>query len=148
MLCDDLEGWDWGGGGGKAQEGGNICILMADPRCCTAETNITIILQLKIKKKKRTRLRWELLTCIYFTSGGEPSPVRCHQMRHCEPQTGQGQSLVLGRACLDSMRETDGNRRKGSLPSGAAQRARPSHVLPANDRGHPLPHLGQASSHP
>ena len=36
MLCDDLDGWD---GGGKAQEGGNICIHMANSRCSRAETN-------------------------------------------------------------------------------------------------------------
>ena len=28
MLCDDLEGWD--GAGREVQEGGDICILMAD----------------------------------------------------------------------------------------------------------------------
>ena len=28
MLCDDLEGWD--GGGREAQEGGDICIHIAD----------------------------------------------------------------------------------------------------------------------
>ena len=43
MLCDDLDGWDGGGGGCRggreAPEGGNICILMADSLCCTAETN-------------------------------------------------------------------------------------------------------------
>jgi len=36
VLCDDLDGWD---GGGKAQEGGNICIHMANSHCSTAETN-------------------------------------------------------------------------------------------------------------
>ena len=25
MLCDDLEGWDRGGGGREVQEGGAIC---------------------------------------------------------------------------------------------------------------------------
>ena len=29
MLCDDLEGWD-GGGGRRDHEGGDICILTAD----------------------------------------------------------------------------------------------------------------------
>ena len=28
MLCDDREGWDEGQGRSKAQEGGNICILI------------------------------------------------------------------------------------------------------------------------
>ena len=37
MICDDLEGWNVGGGG-EAQ-GGDIYILIADSLCCTAETN-------------------------------------------------------------------------------------------------------------
>ena len=39
MFCDDLEGWDRVGGRREVQEGWDICILMSDPRCCTAETN-------------------------------------------------------------------------------------------------------------
>lgn len=31
-------------------------------------------------------------------NGEGRSPIRCHQMRHSEPQTGQLQDLVLGRA--------------------------------------------------
>ena len=31
MLCDNLEEWDGVGGEREAQEGGDICILMADP---------------------------------------------------------------------------------------------------------------------
>ena len=42
MLCDDLEGGDGVGGGREVQEGGDICILMADSHCCMAETNITL----------------------------------------------------------------------------------------------------------
>ena len=30
MLCDNLEGWDAKGGGKEVQEGGDICISMAD----------------------------------------------------------------------------------------------------------------------
>ena len=30
MLCDNLEGWDGVGGERKVQEGGDICIPMAD----------------------------------------------------------------------------------------------------------------------
>ena len=30
MLCDNLEGWDGVGSGKEVQEGGDICILMAD----------------------------------------------------------------------------------------------------------------------
>ena len=42
MLCEDLERWDGVIGGSEVQEGGNVCILMADSRCCMAETNITL----------------------------------------------------------------------------------------------------------
>ena len=43
MLCDDLEGWEGGGGiGREAPEGGDICIHTADSLCCTAETNTTL----------------------------------------------------------------------------------------------------------
>ena len=41
VLCDDLEGWDEGGGR-EEQEGGGICIHISDSHCCTAETNITL----------------------------------------------------------------------------------------------------------
>ena len=37
-LCNKLEGWDEVGGGREAQEGGDICIAMADSCLCTAET--------------------------------------------------------------------------------------------------------------
>ena len=30
MLCDNVEGWDGVGGGREVQEGGDICIPMAD----------------------------------------------------------------------------------------------------------------------
>ena len=43
MLCDDLAGWDVAGWSGReAPEGGDICILIADSCCCTAETNVTL----------------------------------------------------------------------------------------------------------
>ena len=32
LVCDNLEGWE------ETQEGGDICILTASSRCCTAET--------------------------------------------------------------------------------------------------------------
>ena len=36
-------GVGWGGVlGGEIQEGGDICILMADSHCCMAETNTTL----------------------------------------------------------------------------------------------------------
>ena len=44
MLCDDLEGWDWGDGGSEAQEGRHICRHTTDSHCCTAET-INIVRQ-------------------------------------------------------------------------------------------------------
>ena len=42
MLCDNPEGWDGGGGEREAQEGGDICIHIADSLCGTAETNTTL----------------------------------------------------------------------------------------------------------
>ena len=41
MLCHDLEGWDREGGK-EAQEGGDICMHMADSLCCTRETNTAL----------------------------------------------------------------------------------------------------------
>ena len=40
-LRGDLRGWG-GGEGREAQEGGDTCIIMADPCCCMAETNTTL----------------------------------------------------------------------------------------------------------
>ena len=39
MFCDDLEGWDGVGGGREVQDGGDVCDLVADSRCCMAEVN-------------------------------------------------------------------------------------------------------------
>ena len=39
MLCDNLEGWHGDGGGRWSQEGGDICIPMADSCQYMAETN-------------------------------------------------------------------------------------------------------------
>ena len=41
MLCDDLDGWDEGGGR-EVQEGGDIDIHIADSLHCAAETNTTL----------------------------------------------------------------------------------------------------------
>ena len=42
-CSDSLEGWDRRGGPRRdAQEGGDICILMADSCYCLAETNTTL----------------------------------------------------------------------------------------------------------
>ena len=38
MLSDNLEGWDGKGFRGEGQEGGDLCILMADSYCM-AEAN-------------------------------------------------------------------------------------------------------------
>ena len=51
MLCDDLEGWD-GGGGRDAQEAGN----MADSHYYTAETNTKLQSNYpSVKKKKKDK---------------------------------------------------------------------------------------------
>ena len=42
MLCDNLEGWDGVEGGRGVQEGGDICIPVADSCRCVAETNIIL----------------------------------------------------------------------------------------------------------
>ena len=42
MFCDDLEGWDGGWVGKEVQEGGVICIHIADSHCCMAETSTTL----------------------------------------------------------------------------------------------------------
>ena len=42
MLSDNLEGWDGVGHRRETQEGGNICIPMADSCRHTAETNTVL----------------------------------------------------------------------------------------------------------
>ena len=42
MLCDDLDSWDGAWGGREIQEGGDICIHIADSLNCTAETNTAL----------------------------------------------------------------------------------------------------------
>ena len=42
MLCDNPEGWDGVGSGSEVQEGGGICLLLADSQCCWAETNTAL----------------------------------------------------------------------------------------------------------
>ena len=39
VFCDDLEGWDGGGGGREVQEGGDVRDLVADSPRCMAEAN-------------------------------------------------------------------------------------------------------------
>ena len=38
-LCDNLEGWDGEGDGREVQEGGDICLPMADSCWCLTENN-------------------------------------------------------------------------------------------------------------
>ena len=52
MLCDDLEGWNGGGGGRETQEGGDLCVHTVDSHCCTAEANTTLESSYTPKKKK------------------------------------------------------------------------------------------------
>ena len=56
MHCDDSKvGW---GGGREAQEGGDICILIADSHGCTAESNTTLQSNyLPIKNKFKNKVR-------------------------------------------------------------------------------------------
>ena len=42
VLCDNLEEWNGEGGGREGQEGGDICISMADSSQCMAEI-VTIL---------------------------------------------------------------------------------------------------------
>ena len=42
VLYDDLQEWDERWGGREVQEGGDICIHIADSLCCTVETNTTL----------------------------------------------------------------------------------------------------------
>ena len=37
MLCDDLDRWDGGWSGEDVQEGGAMCVQIADSLYCTAE---------------------------------------------------------------------------------------------------------------
>ena len=65
MLSDDLEEWERVGGGRGVQEGGDICIPVADSCWCVAKT-ITILLSnypliLKTLLNPGERL-WEPLT--------------------------------------------------------------------------------------
>ena len=39
MLCDGLVAWD---GGRELQEGGDVCMHMADSLRCAADTNTTL----------------------------------------------------------------------------------------------------------
>ena len=56
VLCDDLEGWD-GGGGREAQEEGDICIHIAVSHCVQQKlTQHCKAITLQLKKKKNQSL--------------------------------------------------------------------------------------------
>ena len=60
LLCDNLEGLN--AESAKEVKGGDICILMADSRYCTAETSTTLKSNyppIKNKFKKRSQL-WQV----------------------------------------------------------------------------------------
>ena len=42
VLHDNLDGWDGVGDGREVQEGGDVCITVADSCRCTEETNTTL----------------------------------------------------------------------------------------------------------
>ena len=42
MFCDDLEGWDERNRRKVQEEGGDICIHIADSLHCSAETHTTL----------------------------------------------------------------------------------------------------------
>ena len=42
MLRDNLEGWEGVGDGREVQEGGGMCIPVADSRWCMVESNIRL----------------------------------------------------------------------------------------------------------
>ena len=46
VLCDNVEGWDGMGGRREVQEGGGICILMADSRLLCGSNQHDIVKQL------------------------------------------------------------------------------------------------------
>ena len=41
-VCDNLKGWDGMGSGREGQEGGDMCVPLADSCWCMAETNTTL----------------------------------------------------------------------------------------------------------
>ena len=79
LLCDDLDSWVEEWSGREVQEGGDICIHIAESLHCTAENNITLysnyipILKQKTKPSpldtsSALTLFWDILRCAaeYF----------------------------------------------------------------------------------
>ena len=66
-LCNNLEGWDGERDGKEIQEGGDVCIPMADSYWCLAETAQfckAVILQLKNKFKIVEKMKFKLKLSI------------------------------------------------------------------------------------
>ena len=60
-LCYSLQGWQRVGGGEEVQEGGDICIPMANSCWCVAENKPNckaIMHQLKINKFFKKEIKW------------------------------------------------------------------------------------------
>ena len=67
MLCDNLEG-GIGRGGREVQEGGDICMLMADSCCCMAETDATLLCNYLPIKSNRQRYMNPCVRCSPITT--------------------------------------------------------------------------------
>ena len=67
MPCDALEEWD-GGGGREFQEGGDMCIHMADSHCCTPETKTVLLKHLysDLWKKEDGKLEAGMVLYLLF----------------------------------------------------------------------------------
>ena len=99
-LCN-LEGWDGVGGGGKIQEGGDMCIPMAESCWCMAKTNI--ILQSNYPPtKNKFKLRKE--ECSRFLI----YPSKCHVILEIICTTlHYHESLSLGQKEVTKMKQCD-----------------------------------------
>ena len=71
MFCDDLDGWD---GVGEAQEGGDLCMRMADSLPCIAETNTTFKAIILKKKKSYSRKLLKLRAVLRTSRMSSPAP--------------------------------------------------------------------------
>ena len=78
---DDPERWDGEGGGRKVQDGGDICVPMADSCWCMVETNTTF-------KKLFFNFNWRLITLQYCGGFGHTLTWinhGCTYVSHREP---------------------------------------------------------------
>ena len=72
-----------GGDGKEVQEGGDVCIYMADSLHCTAETNTTFQSKYSPIKRKRNKLRerkqrevWGKRGCVTYKMIREVAQIR------------------------------------------------------------------------